>query len=32
MLLDDAPPPTAEEKPLSPKDRMAMLKAMLQKT
>jgi ATP-dependent DNA helicase Rep len=31
MLLDDAPPPTAEEKPLSPKDRMAMLKAMLQK-
>jgi ATP-dependent DNA helicase Rep len=31
MLLDDAPPPTAEEAPLSPKDRMAMLKAMLQK-
>jgi ATP-dependent DNA helicase Rep len=31
MLLDDAPPPTPEEAPLSPKDRMAMLKAMLQK-
>ncbi|WP_041731203.1 UvrD-helicase domain-containing protein [Caballeronia cordobensis] len=31
MLLDDAPPPTKEEAPLSPKDRMAMLKAMLQK-
>ncbi len=32
MLLDDAPPLTAEEALLSPKDRMAMLKAMLQKS
>jgi len=32
MLLDDAPPPTVEEAPLTPKDRMAMLKAMLQKS
>jgi ATP-dependent DNA helicase Rep len=31
MLLDDAPPPTVEEAPMTPKDRMAMLKAMLQK-
>jgi ATP-dependent DNA helicase Rep len=32
MLLDDAPPPTEEEAPMTPKDRMAMLKAMLQKS
>jgi ATP-dependent DNA helicase Rep len=32
MLLDDAPPPTEEEAPMSPKDRMARLKALLQKT
>ncbi|CAH2773285.1 MAG: ATP-dependent DNA helicase Rep [uncultured Paraburkholderia sp.] len=31
MLLDDAPPPTAEEAPMSPKDRLASLKALLQK-
>ncbi|KLU23195.1 ATP-dependent DNA helicase Rep [Caballeronia mineralivorans PML1(12)] len=31
MLLDDAPPPTEEEAPMSPKDRMARLKELLQK-
>ena len=31
MLLDDAPPPTPEEAPMSPKDRLASLKALLQK-
>ncbi|TAM06637.1 MAG: ATP-dependent DNA helicase Rep [Paraburkholderia sp.] len=31
MGLDDAPPPTPEEAPMSPKDRLASLKALLQK-
>jgi len=31
MGLDEAPPPTAEEAPMSPKDRLASLKALLQK-
>ena len=29
MLLDEAPPPTAEEAPMTPKDRLANLKALL---
>jgi ATP-dependent DNA helicase Rep len=29
MLLDEAPPPGADEAPMSPKDRLASLKAML---
>ena len=29
MLLDDAPPPTADEAPMTPKDRLANLKALL---
>jgi ATP-dependent DNA helicase Rep len=32
MGLDDAPPPTPEEAPMTPKDRLASLKALLQKT
>ncbi|HVW53288.1 MAG TPA: UvrD-helicase domain-containing protein [Trinickia sp.] len=31
MGLDEAPPPTAEEAPMTPKDRLASLKALLQK-
>jgi ATP-dependent DNA helicase Rep len=31
MGLDDAPPPTPEEAPMTPKDRLASLKALLQK-
>ena len=31
MGLDEAPPPTPEEAPMSPKDRLASLKALLQK-
>lgn len=31
MGLDDAPPPTPEEAPITPKDRLASLKALLQK-
>ena len=31
MRLDEASPPTAEEAPMSPKDRLASLKALLQK-
>jgi ATP-dependent DNA helicase Rep len=31
MSLEDAPPPTADEAPMSPKDRLASLKALLQK-
>jgi ATP-dependent DNA helicase Rep len=31
MGLDEAPPPTPEEAPMSPKDRLATLKALLQK-
>ncbi|MBB2926999.1 UvrD-helicase domain-containing protein [Paraburkholderia silvatlantica] len=31
MGLDDAPPPTADEAPMTPKDRLASLKALLQK-
>ena len=29
MGLDEAPPPTAEEAPMSPKDRVGALKALL---
>ncbi|WP_413194966.1 UvrD-helicase domain-containing protein [Pararobbsia alpina] len=29
MLLDEAPPPTADEAPMTPKDRLANLKALL---
>jgi ATP-dependent DNA helicase Rep len=29
MLLDEAPPPGADEAPMSPKDRLAGLKALL---
>ena len=31
MALDEGPPPTPEEAPMSPKDRLASLKALLQK-
>ncbi|WP_338862482.1 UvrD-helicase domain-containing protein [Mycetohabitans rhizoxinica] len=31
MRLDDAPPPTPDEAPMTPKDRLASLKALLQK-
>lgn len=31
MGLDEAPPPTPEEAPMTPKDRLASLKALLQK-
>lgn len=31
MQLDEAPPPTPEEAPMTPKDRLASLKALLQK-